>query len=520
MDIELKQDFANRCEARPNTARKRQARKPNLQTTGVRKANARLSHPNHSVGDVCFACASASSQRLAQWSSGRITLNCYPASGFARPPPNPSRRGISEKGRKSRETLCCLQCFPVPGCRKVNSLTTTEVRKANARLFHPNYSVGGVRFACASAVFPATRSRVIRKDCNSYASGFARPPPNPSRRGISEKGRKSRETLCCLQCFPVPGCRKVNSLTTTEVRKANARLFHPNYSVGGVRFACASAVFPATRSRVIRKDCNSYASGFARPPPNPSRRGISEKGRKSRETLCCFQCFPVPGCRKVNSLTTTEVRKANARLFHPNYSVGGVRFACASAVFPATRSRVIRKDCNSYASGFARPPPNPSRRGISEKGRKSRETLCCFQCFPVPGCRKVNSLTTTEVRKANARLFHPNYSVGGVRFACASAVFPATRSRVIRKDCNSYASGFARPPPNPSRRGISEKGRKSRETLCCFQSFPVPECRKVNSLIKQRKCAKPMRVYFARTTQLEVSVLRARLLSSQRLAQG
>ena len=430
MDIELKQDFANRCEARPNTARKRQARKPNLQTTGVRKANARLSHPNHSVGDVCFACASASSQRLAQWSSGRITLNCYPA------------------------------------------------------------------------------------------SGFARPPPNPSRRGISEKGRKSRETLCCLQCFPVPGCRKVNSLTTTEVRKANARLFHPNYSVGGVRFACASAVFPATRSRVIRKDCNSYASGFARPPPNPSRRGISEKGRKSRETLCCFQCFPVPGCRKVNSLTTTEVRKANARLFHPNYSVGGVRFACASAVFPATRSRVIRKDCNSYASGFARPPPNPSRRGISEKGRKSRETLCCFQCFPVPGCRKVNSLTTTEVRKANARLFHPNYSVGGVRFACASAVFPATRSRVIRKDCNSYASGFARPPPNPSRRGISEKGRKSRETLCCFQSFPVPECRKVNSLIKQRKCAKPMRVYFARTTQLEVSVLRARLLSSQRLAQG
>ena len=251
-----------------------------------------------------------SSQRLAQWSSGRITLNCYPASGFARPPPNPSRRGISEKGRKSRETLCCFQCFPVPGCRKVNSLTTTEVRKANARLFHPNYSVGGVRFACASAVFPATRSRVIRKDCNSYASGFARPPPNPSRRGISEKGRKSRETLCCFQCFPVPGCRKVNSLTTTEVRKANARLFHPNYSVGGVRFACASAVFPATRSRVIRKDCNSYASGFARPPPNPSTRGKSDRRefggqnsdtcsnncvksqrRENSETMCCFQCF-------------------------------------------------------------------------------------------------------------------------------------------------------------------------------------------------------------------------------------
>ena len=59
VDIELKQDFANGCEARPSTARKRQARKPHLQTTGVRKANARLSHPNHSVGDVCFACASA-----------------------------------------------------------------------------------------------------------------------------------------------------------------------------------------------------------------------------------------------------------------------------------------------------------------------------------------------------------------------------------------------------------------------------------------------------------------------------
>ena len=152
--------------------------------------------------------------------------------------------------------------------------------------------------------------------------------------------------------------------------------FNPNYSVGGVRFACASAVFPATRSRVIRKDCNSYASGFARPPPNPSRRGISEKGRKSRETLCCFQSFPVPGCRKVNSLTTTEVRKANARLFHPNYSVGGVRFACASAVFPATRSRVIRKDCNSYASGFARPPTQSiQERHKWKRSKKSRNTV-------------------------------------------------------------------------------------------------------------------------------------------------
>ena len=139
-----------------------------------------------------------------------------------------------------------------------------------------------------------------------------------------------------------------------------------------------------------------------RPPATQSiqERHKWKRSKKSRNTVL-FPIFSGSGVSESKLFDkTTEVRKANARLFRPNYSVGGVRFACASAVFPATRSRVIRKDCNSYASCFARPPPNPSTRGKSDRRefggqnsdtysnncvksqrRENSETMCCFQCF-------------------------------------------------------------------------------------------------------------------------------------------
>ena len=107
--------------------------------------------------------------------------------------------------------------------------------------------------------------------------------------------------------------------------------------------------------------------GF-RPPATQSiqERQRWKKSKKSRNTVL-FPMFSGSGVSKSKLFDiTTEVRKANARLFHPNYSVRGVRFACASAVFPATRSRVIRKDCNSYASGFARPPIHPREAKVIE----------------------------------------------------------------------------------------------------------------------------------------------------------
>ena len=74
---------------------------------------------------------------------------------------------------------------------------------------------------------------------------------------------------------------------------------------------------------------------------------------------------------------------------------------------------------------------SPAPQSIQERQRsKKSRNIVLFPMFSGSGVSKSKLFDiTTEVRKANARLFRPNYSVGGVRFACASAVFPATRSR-------------------------------------------------------------------------------------------